>query len=109
MAVCSIATWSGCSRDSARWSWAAEAAASVGRLRGHLRPPEARWPWLTSTQSGADEAAAEAAEAGVEAVALAADVASHEDVDRFVGDAAGELGGLDILGLVSVARSVAAE
>jgi 3-oxoacyl-[acyl-carrier protein] reductase len=45
----------------------------------------------------AAEAAAEAAETGVQAVGLAGDVRSHEDVERCVADAAAELGGLDIL------------
>jgi 3-oxoacyl-[acyl-carrier protein] reductase len=45
----------------------------------------------------AEEAATEAAAAGVAAVALMADVKSHSDIDRVVADAAGELGGLDIL------------
>jgi 3-oxoacyl-[acyl-carrier protein] reductase len=45
----------------------------------------------------ADEAAAEAAAAGVNAVALVGDVRSRADVDRLVGDAARGLGGLDIL------------
>jgi 3-oxoacyl-[acyl-carrier protein] reductase len=45
----------------------------------------------------ADEAAAEAAAAGVEALALVGDVRSHADVDRIVSDAASELGSLDIL------------
>jgi 3-oxoacyl-[acyl-carrier protein] reductase len=45
----------------------------------------------------ADEAAGEAASAGVEALALVGDVRSHADIDRLVGDAARELGALDIL------------
>jgi 3-oxoacyl-[acyl-carrier protein] reductase len=45
----------------------------------------------------ADEAAAEAAAAGIEAVALVGDVRSRADIDRVVGDAARELGALDIL------------
>jgi 3-oxoacyl-[acyl-carrier protein] reductase len=45
----------------------------------------------------ADEAAAEAAEAGIEAIALVGDVRSRADIDRVVGDAARELGALDIL------------
>jgi 3-oxoacyl-[acyl-carrier protein] reductase len=48
-------------------------------------------------QARADEAAAEAAGAGVNAVALVGDIRSRADVDRFVADAAGDLGGLDIL------------
>jgi 3-oxoacyl-[acyl-carrier protein] reductase len=48
-------------------------------------------------QQRADEAAAEATAAGVEAVALAGDVRSRAEVDRIVGDATRELGGLDIL------------
>ena len=45
----------------------------------------------------AEEAAAEAAAAGVKALALTGDVTSHADVDGFVADAARELGTLDIL------------
>jgi 3-oxoacyl-[acyl-carrier protein] reductase len=45
----------------------------------------------------ADEAAAEAAAAGVKAIALAGDVRSRPDIDSFVRDAARELGGLDVL------------
>lgn len=45
----------------------------------------------------AEEAAAEAAAAGVKTFALTGDVRSGDDVDRFVGDAARELGGLDVL------------
>lgn len=45
----------------------------------------------------ADEAMAEASAAGTEAVALVGDVRSRTEVDRFVRDAAHELGGLDIL------------
>lgn len=45
----------------------------------------------------ADEAAAEAAAGGIEAVALVGDVRSRADVDRVVSDAARELGALDIL------------
>jgi 3-oxoacyl-[acyl-carrier protein] reductase len=45
----------------------------------------------------ADEAAEEAAATGVQALALAGDVRSRDDVERIVGDAARELGALDIL------------
>jgi 3-oxoacyl-[acyl-carrier protein] reductase len=45
----------------------------------------------------ADEAAADAATAGIEAIALVGDVRSCADIDRVVGEAARELGGLDIL------------
>jgi 3-oxoacyl-[acyl-carrier protein] reductase len=45
----------------------------------------------------ADQAAAEAAEAGAEAVALVGDVTSRSDVDRVVEDAARKLGALDVL------------
>ena len=45
----------------------------------------------------AEESAAEAAAAGIEAVALAGDVRSGADIDLFVADAARELGALDIL------------
>jgi 3-oxoacyl-[acyl-carrier protein] reductase len=45
----------------------------------------------------ADEAATEAAAAGVEAIALVGDVRSRSDIERVVGDAVRELGGLDIL------------
>src|SRR5918996_6316859 len=45
----------------------------------------------------ADEAAAEAAVAGVKALALAGDVRARGDVDGFVRDAARELGALDVL------------
>lgn len=45
----------------------------------------------------AEEAAAEAAAAGVKAFGLTGDVRSHADVDGFVADAARELGGLDVL------------
>jgi 3-oxoacyl-[acyl-carrier protein] reductase len=45
----------------------------------------------------ADEAAAEAAAAGIEAISLVADVNRRADIDRVVRDAAGGLGGLDIL------------
>jgi 3-oxoacyl-[acyl-carrier protein] reductase len=45
----------------------------------------------------ANEAAAEAASAGVHAVALAGDVRSGADIDRVVGEAARELGALDVL------------
>jgi 3-oxoacyl-[acyl-carrier protein] reductase len=45
----------------------------------------------------ADEAAAEAGAVGVEALALVGDVRARVDVDRIVGDAARELGALDIL------------
>jgi 3-oxoacyl-[acyl-carrier protein] reductase len=44
-----------------------------------------------------DEAAAEAAAAGIPAVGLTGDVRSPTDIDRVVSDAAAELGGLDIL------------
>jgi 3-oxoacyl-[acyl-carrier protein] reductase len=47
--------------------------------------------------SRADEAAAEAAAAGVTSVGLTGDVRSRADVDRFVHRAARELGGLDVL------------
>ena len=45
----------------------------------------------------ADEAAAEAAAAGVEAIGLVGDVRARDYIDRVVGEAARELGGLDIL------------
>jgi 3-oxoacyl-[acyl-carrier protein] reductase len=45
----------------------------------------------------AEEAAAEAAAAGIEAIALVGDVRSRADIDRVVKDAARELGALDIL------------
>ena len=45
----------------------------------------------------AEEAAAEATAAGVEALALVGDVRSPADIDRVVGDAAHGLGALDIL------------
>jgi 3-oxoacyl-[acyl-carrier protein] reductase len=45
----------------------------------------------------ADEAAAEATAAGVQALALTADVRDSADVDAFVADAVRELGGLDVL------------
>lgn len=45
----------------------------------------------------ADEAAAEAAAAGVDAVAIVGDVTSRSDIDRVVAEAAHGLGGLDIL------------
>jgi 3-oxoacyl-[acyl-carrier protein] reductase len=45
----------------------------------------------------AEEAAAEAARAGVDAVALTGDVRSRADVDAFVSEAARALGGVDIL------------
>jgi 3-oxoacyl-[acyl-carrier protein] reductase len=45
----------------------------------------------------AEEAAAEAAAAGVEAFALTGDVTSRIDVDGFVSDTARELGALDVL------------
>jgi 3-oxoacyl-[acyl-carrier protein] reductase len=45
----------------------------------------------------ADEAAADGAAAGIEAIALVGDVRSRADIDRVVGEAARELGGLDIL------------
>jgi 3-oxoacyl-[acyl-carrier protein] reductase len=45
----------------------------------------------------ADEAAAEASAVGVEALALVGDVRARAEVDRIVGDAARELGALDIL------------
>jgi 3-oxoacyl-[acyl-carrier protein] reductase len=48
-------------------------------------------------QGRADEAAAEATAAGVQAVALTGDVRARADVDRFVGDAARELASLDVL------------
>jgi 3-oxoacyl-[acyl-carrier protein] reductase len=48
-------------------------------------------------QQRAHEAAADAASAGIEAIALVGDVRSRADIDRVVGDAARELGGLDIL------------
>jgi len=48
-------------------------------------------------QQRADEAAAEAAAAGNEAVALVGDVRSGADIDRVVRDAARELGALDVL------------
>jgi 3-oxoacyl-[acyl-carrier protein] reductase len=45
----------------------------------------------------AEEAAAEATAAGIRTIALAGDVTSGADIDRIVGDAARELGALDIL------------
>jgi 3-oxoacyl-[acyl-carrier protein] reductase len=45
----------------------------------------------------ADEAAAEASAVGVDALALVGDVRARAEVDRIVGDAARELGALDIL------------
>jgi 3-oxoacyl-[acyl-carrier protein] reductase len=45
----------------------------------------------------AEEAAAEAAAAGIEAIALVGDVRSRADIDRVVKDAGRELGALDIL------------
>jgi 3-oxoacyl-[acyl-carrier protein] reductase len=45
----------------------------------------------------ADEAAAEVAAAGAKSVSLTGDVRSREDIDRLVGSAAQELGGLDVL------------
>ena len=48
-------------------------------------------------QGRADEAAAEASAAGVQAVALTGDVRERADVDRFVADAARELASLDVL------------
>jgi 3-oxoacyl-[acyl-carrier protein] reductase len=45
----------------------------------------------------ADEAAGEATGAGVEALALMGDVRSRSDIDRIVGEAARELGAIDIL------------
>jgi 3-oxoacyl-[acyl-carrier protein] reductase len=48
-------------------------------------------------RSRAEEAAADAATAGVEAIALVGDVRSPADIDRVVGDAARGLGALDIL------------
>ena len=45
----------------------------------------------------ADEAAAEVAATGIRSVGLAGDVRSGADVDRFVSDAARELGELDVL------------
>jgi 3-oxoacyl-[acyl-carrier protein] reductase len=45
----------------------------------------------------ADEAAAEVGAAGVRSVSLTGDVRSAADVDRFVTEAARELGGLDVL------------
>jgi 3-oxoacyl-[acyl-carrier protein] reductase len=45
----------------------------------------------------AREAAADAAAAGIEAIALVGDVRSRADIERVVGDAGRELGGLDIL------------
>jgi 3-oxoacyl-[acyl-carrier protein] reductase len=48
-------------------------------------------------QDRADEAAAEAAAAGIESVGLSGDVRSREHVERLVSRAAHELGGLDVL------------
>jgi 3-oxoacyl-[acyl-carrier protein] reductase len=48
-------------------------------------------------RSRAEEAAADAVRAGVEAIALVGDVRSPADIDRVVGDAARGLGALDIL------------
>jgi 3-oxoacyl-[acyl-carrier protein] reductase len=48
-------------------------------------------------QERAEEAATEAESAGARTVALAGDVRSSSDVEAFVADAAGELGGLDVL------------
>lgn len=45
----------------------------------------------------ADEAAKEVAATGATAIGLSGDVRSADDVDRFVDDAASQLGGLDIL------------
>jgi 3-oxoacyl-[acyl-carrier protein] reductase len=45
----------------------------------------------------ADQAVAEVAAAGVKSVSLSGDVRSREDVDGFVGAAAHELGGVDVL------------
>jgi 3-oxoacyl-[acyl-carrier protein] reductase len=45
----------------------------------------------------ADEAAAEVAAAGAKSLSLTGDVRSPDDIDRFVGEAAQELGGLDVL------------
>jgi 3-oxoacyl-[acyl-carrier protein] reductase len=71
--------------------------ASVARSRVRLLRRVAPLAVVDIDRHRSDEAAAEAAAAGIEAIALVGDVRSRADIDRSIGDAARELGGLDIL------------